>query len=535
MHHELQRLTRRLLPLLLLAPAGLAQEADPGAAPAAAAVAAVDRAATAPTASAPTDAAMMLRLRSGGILWGSIAEHDEEALRFHRLDNGGTVRLRWSLLDPDQEEQLRLRFGYVEGAVEELMVEADRIYLQDGSERVGLITNRTEGEVWLKTANGLLKIPKLRISGPSSTVQVPALDIYSKDELYQQKLFELQSQLLQEGTAAAEAHFEVAEFCEQLFNYIQALVHYEAAVRMDPEYQAEVMPTVLARTREKAELQVQVDHLQEADLWRARRHYDKAETLLQSFPELYPDSPLMEDYSKLVRRLEKYQLRDLKVKVVQRWHYWMRRFAQTAARKMSYEEVLAYVDGPMSEEIAAKVHEDLTEIAPQIQADEVRSLWEAREGGRYRQASYGHGTWLLGEGRARADIDQPASESDQPAAGSQGEARQKLEDRIQRYMRNQEIANRANAGGAGEEEDPNAFWERWPSGNKTQWILAYYAENSGDFQPRARFRNCRECGGTGTRLVVFTGGAVSGAESGERLVPCPTCHYIAVVRLIRYR
>ena len=98
------------------------------------------------------------------------------------------------------------------------------------------------------------------------------------------------------------------------------------------------------------------------------------------------------------------------------------------------------------------------------------------------------------------------------------------------------MAKRAKAGADSEEEDPNAYWSQWPSANRTQWVLAYYVENSGDFKPeKVRFRNCRECGGTGTRQVVFTGGAIAGAQAGERLVPCPTCHHIAVVRLIKYR
>lgn len=478
---------------------------------------------------------MMLRLRDGGIIWGSLIDHDEQGVRFLRLDNGGSVSLHWAHLDPEQERSLRTRFGYVEAGVEEIMVDADRLLLIDGREIVGLITRRTERELWIKTSEGQLPIPLQRIAGPSTLVQVPAFDIYTKNELYQQKLFELQERLLAEGSEGAAAHFEVALFCEQLFDFEKALMHYEAVPRLDEEFEAESMEAVIERTREKAAVQVQVDLLQEIDLWRARRQYARALEGIQAFSDQYPVSPLMGDLNKLRERVAQYQERDMREEVVRSWHHWTRRLAQTAARKLGYEDALAYVDGPMGEEILTKVQEDLQDIAAEIQADEVRQLWEEREGGKKRQASYGYGTWLLGDGRARAGVEEEGSGA-KPVAGSQDEARQKIEEKIKRYLRNQEVAKRANAGADDSEEDPNAFWGQWPSANRTQWVLAYYVENSGDFiLDSVRFRNCRECGGTGTRQVVFTGGAVSGSKSGERIVPCPTCHHIAVVRMIRYR
>jgi hypothetical protein len=485
-------------------------------------------------ATAPTSDVAMLRLRDGAILWGSVAEHDEAGIRFQRLDNGGTVGLRWSYLDPAEERELRMRFGYVESGVEEIMVEADLISLIDGTERIGIITERTPTELWLKTADGRLPIPLQRIDGPSSIVQVPALDVYTKDELYQQKLMELSGELLDEGPGAAGAHFAVAAFCEGLLDFKKAFAHYEAVKRIDPTYEAESMPAILARTAEKAAVQQQVDMLQQIDLWRARRHYDKAITDIALFRNLFPRSPLTEDLNKLAARVNKYQERDLRNEVVRSWHHWSRRLAQTAARQMTYEEVLAYLDGGMGEDILKKVLEDLQKIAPEIKSDEARELWEQRKGGKMRQASYGNGTWLLGDAAARAGIEKEAPK--ETVKGTQDEARKQIEDKIKRYLKNQQTARKADAGGTSEEDDPNTFWETWPSPNRAQWVLAYFVENSGDFLlDRARFRDCRECGGTGARSVVFTGGAVAGSQAGERLVPCPTCHHIGVVRMIKYR
>ena len=368
----------------------------------------------------------------------------------------------------------------------------------------------------------------------SAVVQVPALDVYTKDELYQQKLMELQTELLAEGPEAAAAHFQVAQFCEQLLDFKKALNHYEAVERIDPTYESESMPAILTRTEEKAEVQAQVDMLQQIDLWRARGHFDRANKEIALFRNLYPGSPLTEDLNKLADRVVKYQERALKKEVVRSFHHWTRRLAQTAARKMTYEEALAYLDGGMEEDVLKKVHEDLQDIAPEIKVDETRELWEQREGGKMRQASYGNGTWLIGEGAALAGVEQ--EDATKPTKGTQDEARKQLEEKINRYLKNQQIAKKAQAGGTSEDDDPNAFWETWPSPNRAQWVLAYFVENSGVYRlDRARFRNCRECGGTGTRSIVFTGGAVQGQESGGTLVPCPTCKHIGVVRMVKYR
>ena len=57
--------------------------------------------------------------------------------------------------------------------------------------------------LWLKTAEGRLPIPLARIAGQATMVQVPAFDIYTRDELYQRKVFELQDRLLIDGPEAA--------------------------------------------------------------------------------------------------------------------------------------------------------------------------------------------------------------------------------------------------------------------------------------------------------------------------------------------
>jgi hypothetical protein len=488
------------------------------------------------------EATVMLRLESGEVLWGSILDHDPEGIRFRRLDSGGVVPLAWSFLDPEEESALRLRFGYVEAQGEEMLIDAERILLIDGTELVGRIVNRTEEHLWLKRAEGTLPIDKRRLQGTATLVQVPALDVYTKEELYQLKAFELQAGLLLDGLVGAESHDALAQYSERLFDYPHALEHYREVKLLAPEYDTSRVDAAIARSEQKAALQEQVEALAKIDLYRARKRYDLALEAIELFPALYPDSPLLDDWNELRARVTRYQERDLRDEIVRQVYSWAVRLARQAARQRpTYEEALAYLDDTMldetmSEDLLSGVQGSLERIAPGIEAEEVQRLWMQRKGGRYRQASFGNGTWLLGETRALATYEEEEEEAVEPKSGSQAEARAKLEDRIQRYLRNQELTRRSRAGGSADEEDPATFWNAWDYAGRYQWILAYFAEFSNLFEiERVRFSSCRECGGSGARDVVYTGSAIAGDSAQNVLVPCPTCHTIGRVRRIRYR
>src|SRR5262245_38428986 len=224
--------------------------------------------------SAPQDAAepppaqiTYLRLYEGGILWGSIAGHDAQGLVFTRLDNGGSVHLPWSRLDPAQAEELQESFGLVDHTQDELYIEADRLLLDNGEERIGLIVHRTDDEIHLKTANGLVLVPKLRLRGAATVVQAPALDIYSGEELYQQELARMTAD-------DAPSHYELARFCERILEFERAVEHYKRARELDPSYAKDDLESRLARAEERAKNRKQLEVLREIDTLRVRGHFD---------------------------------------------------------------------------------------------------------------------------------------------------------------------------------------------------------------------------------------------------------------------
>ncbi len=488
--------------------------------------------AAAPCASAAVQGAQfqspveMLRLRSGDILWARVIEHTPEGVSVERLSNGGLADLTWGFLDPLQEEELRMRYGYVDLAQEEIMIEVDQLLLSDGSEVVGKIISREGDTLTVKVDGNLLLIPKMRVAASGSIVRVPALDIYTREELYGQLLV---------ATAPddPEAQLALAKDCERILDFAHAVEHYKLVAELDVELHADEVAFGLARAEQKAMLQEQIDYLAEADHLRKRGKFDDALAMCESFAERFPDSALQEDALKgrdRVLRGRDEALRDL---VARRWHYWVTRLAKVAALG-SYEQAIDFLDENMGKEVLDKVLDDARRVSAEIGEDDVTAFWVERKRGRWKRASYGQGTWLLGEEEALAGLDDEPKTS---SGGEKDEERVALEEKIQRFLRNQEQARKAR-GSENEEDDIQAAWEQLSSSSRAWWIIAYYAEFSGemDLDPKPSLSNCRECGGVGVREVIYTGGARSGeSTSGRRLMNCPTCHGIGRVRRIRYR
>jgi hypothetical protein len=386
----------------------------------------------------------------------------------------------------------------------------------------------------MKTDKAVFPVPKIQIAGAATTVQVPATEIYTREELYSQEL-------AQTDLEDPQQVFELGQYCERILDYAHAVEHYRAVAAGFPDYRPDDVTVAVARTAERAARQVEIDYLAEIEHLRKRKKYDEALAMIAAFPERFPDSPLFEDLQKRKGRVDRSMEKDLEREVVRRWHYWAGKVARSmASPEHTFEEVLNFLDEQMTEEILQRVTRDMQRITREIQPQDVRALWEKREGGRWMRASYGLGTWLLGEDAALAGGPEPDAEEE--ATGRQKE-RADFEEKIARWLKNQEAVRKSKRR-ADEGEDQATFWQQFGTASRYQWILAYYVENSGDMRLREQpeFQACRECGGTGVREILVSGSAANipgqqpgKGSGGSRLIACPTCHHIGIVRRVRYR
>ncbi len=486
----------------------------------------------------------MLRMKNGSILWGEIRSHTPDGITFVRLDSGGLATLNWSFLDPGQEQELRLQYGYVDLEGDEVMATADRIALIDGTEMTGKILERTPTTLILKTAfSSSIAIPVTRVRAISQTT-VPASDIYTRDELYVQDL-------VTRDAESPKDHYELARFCERILDYAHAVQHYTEAIALDPTFRSDELPTLLERAQEKAELQEQLDVLAEIDALKRRKHFDKAFDLIAEFPELYPGSPLQEKLIRLRDQVLKARDKFLIDAVKKRWLYMAGRLAREAALTMPFEEAQDYAVEGLSEEIQAAVTEHVSKWARDIPGEEVRKYWSERDKGRFRSITYGTGTWLLGEADAlKGETPQEEESSDKPLTATQKE-RKALEEKLKVFMDNRARRQR-NRASEDDSEARNEWWTLASLSERQRWIFAFYVEKAGDFEVKEKplLHNCRVCGGKGVKEIIYTGGARSGegsgggrggrggrqgAASGTGIEECSTCHGIGRTRRIQYR
>ena len=470
---------------------------------------------------------MMIKLRGGLFQWGTIEEHTEDTLTFRRIDTGGVVIVPWSLIEANQELDLRTQFGYVDISSDEIMITAEKLILSDGREVIGLLKERTDTSLLFLTEGRVLQIPKALVRDHIAGLQVPALDVMSKEKLY------LDQELLADPTSA-QSQFDLAKFCERILDFSHALEHCQAARELDPSFMTQELEVILARVEIKVANQEQVDFLANVDLLKRRDQFDRAFAQLVLFDTSYPDSPLMADRLRIEDRVERARDDYMREEVAGLWFSWMGRLAAQAARERTYEGALAYLEEGFSDEIAQNVTETLRKNWAELEEDQVRQFFVERKQGRWKPASYGLGTWLLGEEAALKGS--KAEEAAPEKKSSRDQERQDQADKIQRWLRNQEMSKRSSKSEE-DEAQVEVAWTGLQSNGRRNWIIAYYAENSGELavRPKPELRNCTECGGTGVKYIIFSGGARKGEGASAGSVICATCHGIGRTRRIRYR
>ncbi|MEM8712256.1 MAG: hypothetical protein AAGG01_15000, partial [Planctomycetota bacterium] len=456
---------------------------------------------TPPPPPAPSSV-IMLQLRDGTIRWGSIESHGPSSLVFRRLATSGVATVPWSLLDPGQSDELRRQFGYVEVEAEEAYVLGDRLVLETGGSVEGVIVSREGKGFLVKTEGTLQLVPKARVRGIETGIQLSALDVYSREELYGLYLAEADAE-------SADSQVQLAQKCESILDFVHAAEHYQAALDLGLETDRSAVEGRMARAKVKGENQEQVEYLREVDQLRKRGLFDKAVEKIDAFAEVFPGTSLIEDSSKQKTRLLRARDEAAKDLVRRRWPYWAKTLTRKKSLENSFEAARGWATESASEEIQARVFEDVkAKVSNAVLLEDIRRLWDERKKGRYDPASYrADGTWLLGAEAAQKGQEDAEREAARKGPVSAADAqRLAMEERIKRYMNNQRIAQNASAGGV-EEDDLQVFWETYSQGARAGWLLAYYVEQSGDFEIRARpdLRACKTCAGKGAIELLVTG------------------------------
>ena len=485
----------------------------------------------------------IVRLKDGTFLFGEVVAHDEAGIQVRRLDTGGLIRLKWGHLFPAEENALRTRLGYKDQSGEEVRVEADRLKLDDGTERVGIIFDRTANDFFLRVKNTTVAIPKGRVVAPADKVEVNALDVYTKDQLRDIKIAEIVPQ-------DAQGYLELGRYLVRIHDIRGALESYRKAQTLDSAFHPEEVSATISRLEVQAARQEEVDWIDSIDSARGRKDFPKALELCQVFAQKWPQSTFLSEVNGKKQRIEEERAETLRRKVVLGYYTYSEKLAGKAGgtRDMTQAEAQSYAEGTLAKDVLAKVSEEAKRLQADITPEQVRAIWQKR--GKLASAHrsvYGDGTFILGAEKAQKGLTKEKEEKkkDEPSS-EEKEIAEKVKKYIEKYQKEQKRL----AGEATEEEAPEAWWRGARSSERQQWILSYYAEYGGDMELIRPFAEaCQTCGGAGVLTVFETatgsgGGSQSGgsrssggqsSQGGTSQVACPTCHKVQIRRGVYYK
>lgn len=483
-------------------------------------------------------------LLDGEILVGEIASHDEEGIEVKRLDTGGVVRLRWTQLAPPFERALRAKLGYTYEAAEEVLVEADEITFADGTKRVGRIIDQDAERIVLKDPKSTLAYQRIALVGTPARVRVPALDVFTKDELYAEKLASVDA-------TTAQGNLELARYLEQIQDFGRAIQHLGEVKRLDPSFHPGEVSQGIARLEDKKARQDEYDYLREVEAARSQRHWDRAIALCDGFAPKFPKAAAATraDVERRKKSAQEMKQKDMLRRTFDEVHRAAERLARgkSSDRKVGLETAKNYTTNEMKREVFNSAAPILAKEFSELNEQEAQKLWGTRgKLPKVRSVSYGSGTFVLGKDAARRGLDLVGGTKAAAPSSEEAEMAKKLKRLIERQQ----------GGGAGQPgqkklEPSEEWWQLRASGfERYQFLLAYFVENGGIMEVvGVQARQCPSCGGRGVIPVtnianqpggVQTGGGRGGNQgqqspSGSIDVECAGCRGVGFERVVLYR
>lgn len=468
----------------------------------------------------------VLRLRSGRLVIGEIRNHDLDGVEVVSARDGARFRLVWADFFPGEAERLKRSLGYRVGTVAPEVV-ADRLLLKDGSVRLGRILRRDERGIELRNRNTTLVIPIQRLAAPPERISVPADQILTPEQFYAERAQSI-------DTEDAMAHYDFARELEAVFALQKAKEHMENARKLADASGDSALLRRVAGASEQLALRLenleQAEVLEEVRQLMHRERFIEAAELLDGFEERFPGSPLAGEARDLQARFAEEREQAMARYVNRNWFNTAVALLKREAlrREESIDGIMGWVESDLPIEIRTRLAEELQRFQPNVELSQVDALWQARydHGAQRHQATFGDGSWVLGEDRARAGLDK--SQED-PESGGRTEAEKQFRERVQRYLKN---LNRARQQGSGDGEDPQDWWRGASPVERFQFLLAYYAEHGGDYQVTSpHFDRCPTCAGSGVIGFIDIGSQ----GSKERKERCPRCHGVGVRRAVTFR
>lgn len=446
--------------------------------------------------------AQTLQLADGQVLLATVEDASGEGLRVRRLDNGGSLTLRWDHLTPTCALRIKREFALAGEEDGELTITVTEVRYNTGGVPqvvVGKIATEQPADMsaLVVQIKGLpYRIPRKDILGMRK-VEVPVTQVFTLDEFYSSRLQELAP------GDAADKHVLFAEELMKVRAYERAGKHLEQAAALGnsraPERIGHMKKRLDLYKESKKELDL-IDGIKTARARGSAREFERGLELIAQYEKEFPKGKLSGEFAAEKKRFDDARARFMSRTVANNWRRQIRTAAERKVQEpgIDLDAVKDYAQTDMGEDIANAVAEKLG-----IDVQEVKGAFTSRQnysfGKRTDHYSYGIGSWLLGANAVIEGTNRGAGDDKE----DEGAARSREVDRIARAIRKAMEQRRAAQGGGGgrnqkKEQTPEDWWMDADRAERAGWLRAYYAEFGGDMVVKSAFAQpCLVCSGTG--------------------------------------
>jgi len=519
----------------------------------------------------------VIRLENGRTMHGDVDRGylDEEALRIQLFSTGGTVRVRWEHLIPEDREEWQVALGLKESEEQkELTVEAHKLlFVTGGTTQFGKVLNPealegpATGEIRVMVKGRELRYPR----GSIAKVEPAQVDIglvYTPQQAFEIKKSELQPN-------NGPGHFALAEYARLVGAYDEAKVEYEAA--RDDEIWKDTPEGRLVESRlatlevllQNRSLQNDLDAVKglllEArnlrDFGKAGRAFLDAREAIYGIMQENKDPKVQKEFriAELATRVEVERRKFFEKRLPTEMYTRVRRLMYDKAKEQKVRDI---PPGTNPQEKAAMLLKGTFEGARQYATRQVvTDLWDSI------LKDVGATEWLA-ELEALGQKD-PArvTEKDRLRANRLQVMDKTLKQELLDFWANRSkntfmVTNYGygtfivtgstlkltrkqpapgsggkSKGGGGNQakavdvvKTPDQWWDDANNKERSDWLLSWCAERSGLFEAFRKWDdNCASCGGLGYKKISV---ASTGEEEAKR---CETCNGAKVIRKLKWR
>jgi hypothetical protein len=470
----------------------------------------------------------VVRLRDGRMLVGAIVEHDLDGFRLTTALDGGRYTLAWSDLFPGEADRLRDSFGY-RNQTEVPMTTAHRVLLANGRELIGRIMRQDNRNLELRVKDTTTIVPLQRLAAPPEAVVVEAATILTPEQFYAEAVPQVDQQ-------NALKQFEFAQELEVMFALEEARTHFllcqELADAVGDSAMSNRVNGAVAKLDKVIANREEAKYLESIKQLMHRERFTAAQELMNGYNSTFGNAALRGEFLEIEGRFD--ERRDNAVTRYLERH-WYNRALKLMKRKaldkdLHMDEAMAWLTSELPLLVRQQLIEEIQSMDEEINLTSINERWYARleMGASSHSAGYGDGSWVLGVERAKEGLHAAEEEAENDG---KSEEQRKMEERMKKYMDNLEAGRRAKAS-TEQDISPEDWWQRAAVTQRFQWLLAYYAEFSGDYElVNVKFALCNTCAGQG--FLEYLEVANEGAKTKRK--KCPTCHAVQVRRSVTFK